>query len=242
MECTSHECGNPSDLYLCVQCVRDLQAWIDKVPEIRAMLFTTMAKLDNVAPKRGEGANGMSKEPAGPVRDHAMDKRYALAMWQGLDAEQLAHDQHAGGFQGMLEAMIEDAHKIVDIPHETVVYGPCQADTPTGKCEADLKGDPESDTVTCGQCGTAHKVDEVIQSRTERMKGEPLPPKEVCEYVHRTAKAFVTRKDIKNWVQHGHLKYVLDRVTTTTRPTRAYYPGDVLKTYLRMNDRKRYGV
>ena len=57
MTCTTPDCGNPSDLYLCRDCVRDLQAWIDKARELLPDLEVTILRLDNVR-RRSEGGNG----------------------------------------------------------------------------------------------------------------------------------------------------------------------------------------
>lgn len=120
-ECTTEDCSNSTDLYLCAQCVGDLQAWLDRVTETRQMLFTTMARLDNTGPKNSEGGGGGSTGSAMPLREGAMDLRYALAIWEGRNAADLAHDQYAGSFLGELRRLIEKAEKLVDLPPEQPV-------------------------------------------------------------------------------------------------------------------------
>lgn len=236
-ECTTDDCGNRTSTYLCGRCVDDLAAWIGKVPALRAELFVTMARLDNVRPAGG-GGGGKTEAPTA-VNHGAMEVRQALAIWEGQDAQELAKDKLSGGFQSLLEELIKKAERIIDLPTQQIVYGPCQAPTQTGECEYELKAAPEKESITCRSCGTTHEVTEIIKSRTKRTRGNPLPPKEVREYLMRTTRTFVTKKDIENWVMHGHIKYVLDRVTTTTKPPRIYYPGDVLATHYRMKDKKR---
>jgi len=119
--CTTDKCGKPTDLYLCGQCVSDLQQWLDKITETRQMLFTTMAKLDNTGPKNSEGGGGGSTGSAMPLREGAMDLRYALAIWLGHEAKDLARDPHAGGFLEEVKRLIDKAHELVDLPPEEVI-------------------------------------------------------------------------------------------------------------------------
>lgn len=119
--CTTEDCGNKASAYLCNQCVSDLQQWLDKVTETRQMLFTTMAKLDNTGPKNSEGGGGGSTGSAMPLREGAMDLRYALAIWEGRKAADLAHEEYAGGYVGELKRLIGNAEDMVDLPPEEVI-------------------------------------------------------------------------------------------------------------------------
>lgn len=234
MTCTTADCNNPTDQYLCGQCVNDLQLWLDKVTETRQMLFTTMAKLDNTGPKNSEGGGGGSIGSAMPLREGAMEKRFALAMWEGLDAKILARDEHAHGFLGMLRELIQDAEKLVDLPPETIAYGPCQ----TPGCPTQLTGPPEAHTATCPTCEAVHDVKEHRAQLLQKAHGEPKTPKEAREYVRKETGLDVPKKDFENWVQLGHLQYVLNRVTTEEKPRRYYRPGDVFKVAQKMRDRR----
>ena len=237
-ECTTEDCRNMTSTYLCTQCVSDLQQWLDRVPDMREELFVTMARLDAIAPRNSGGGGGTTEAPAA-VNHGAMDVRYALAVWEGQDARKLAEDKFAGGFLPLLQELLAKAERIIDLPTQKIVYGPCQADTDTGECEQQLKAEPEEEAITCPACGASHNVESIIQDRTKRTRGNPMPPKEVREYLMKTTRTYVTKKDIENWVMHGHIKYVLARVTTTAKPPRIYYPGDVLATHHKMKDRKR---
>lgn len=119
--CTTTDCGNETSTYLCGQCVSDLQLWLDKVTPTRQMLFTTMAKLDNTGPKNSEGGGGGSTGSAMPLRDGAMDLRYALAIWLGHEAKDLARDPFAGGFLEEVKRLIDKAYALVDLPPEQPV-------------------------------------------------------------------------------------------------------------------------
>lgn len=121
MTCTTADCGNETSTYLCGQCVSDLQQWLDKITPTRQMLFTTMAKLDNTGPKNSEGGGGGSTGSAMPLREGAMDVRYALAIWLGHTAKDLARDPHAGGFLEEIKKLIDKAEKLVDLPPEEVI-------------------------------------------------------------------------------------------------------------------------
>ena len=228
-ECTTETCNAPTDLYLCGQCVSDLQQWLDKIPETRQMLFTTMAKLDNTGPKNSEGGGGGSTGSAMPLRDGAMDKRYALAMWEGLGAAELAKDEYAGGFLSMLRELIQEAEKLVDLPPETWAYGICGATLGDITCDAPLTEEAGAATVRCGTCGTLHDIEARRLAMAEKAEGEPLPPKGVIEYLRKEAKTTIKLKDLENWVQYKQLRYVHERVTTEEKPRRMYLPGDVFR-------------
>lgn len=120
MNCTTERCNNPTPdgFHICPRCINDLQLWLDKVTETRQMLFTTMAKLDNTGPKNSEGGGGGSTGSAMPLRDGAMDTRYALAIWLGHKATDLARDPLAGGFLEEIKRLIDKAYRLVDLPPE----------------------------------------------------------------------------------------------------------------------------
>lgn len=121
--CTTEHCNNPTPdgFHLCPQCTSDLQLWLDKITPTRQMLFTTMAKLDNTGPKNSEGGGGGSTGSAMPLREGAMDIRYALAIWLGHTAADLAQDPHAGGFLEEVKRLIDRAYELVDLPPEEVI-------------------------------------------------------------------------------------------------------------------------
>lgn len=77
-----------------------------------------------------------------------------------------------------------------------------------------------------------------IKERIKEANGEPLPPREAIEYLRVKAKLSVKMFDFKNWVKHGHLSYVLDRVSTDDKARRIYYPGEVFRVAQQMRERR----
>jgi hypothetical protein len=66
-----------------------------------------------------------------------------------------------------------------------------------------------------------------------------MPPREAREFLQKEARVFILKKDFENWVQLGKLPYVLERVTTTDKPRKIYYPGDILSIFHEMRERRR---
>lgn len=238
MTCTTADCESPAELYLCAHCIRDLQAWIDKVPEIREELFTTMAKLDKVAPQHREGGGGLSTSHTLPIREQAMDMRQALLIWENQDAQQLAHDQYAGQFQAMLIDLQDRANKIMDIPPEHFTFGTCHAELEDGHCQATLKAIEGTSVATCKECRTVHDIAARRAELQSQARGTPLPPREAREDLAANTGIQVKVKDFENWVQLRKLGYVLERVPTDNKTKRLYFPGDVFIIHQEMQDRR----
>lgn len=104
--------------YICNQCTKDLQAWIDKVPDMMQELLITMGNLDHMRPTRSEGGNGASTDPREPVSDYLLGLRASLRIWENQNAEHLAHDQHAGGYTDMLVKLLNRAEQAIDLPED----------------------------------------------------------------------------------------------------------------------------
>lgn len=122
--CTTPDCGMEANNYICNQCTQDLQAWIDKIPEMQAELFITMARLDNTGTPASEGGNGQTKEQPEPVNEAALNMRLALSPWAYANAEQLAHDQYAGGYLNAIQQLLQRAENIIDLPEEQPTTDP----------------------------------------------------------------------------------------------------------------------
>ncbi|WP_102157691.1 hypothetical protein [Zhihengliuella halotolerans] len=230
--CTTTDCQNPTETYLCSQCVSDLQQWIDKVPDLIEELFTTMARQDQVRTGRNGGNGGDIHAPM-PIRADAAELRQALHIWVKQDAGQLAHDQHAGNFLPMLRDLIKRAERIIDLPpDETIIVGTCQ-------CGAKLTAKIDQHDVPCTECDTVYDRNTLDDHLRQLVRGEPMRPRQAIEHLRRNANVSIKIKDIKNWVQLGHLGYVLERVVNAGAPVRAYFPGDVLNIHHQMKDRRR---
>ena len=107
------------------------------------------------------------------------------------------------------------------------------------RCEAKLKlRDKEQQWVKCPNCGSWFSVEAVRREQALKARGEPMTPKDCRAYLAKQAGAKVKPQDMKNWAYLGHLNYVLERVNTTGRDVRMYFPGDVLRTSRRMNERR----
>jgi len=91
-----------------------------------------------------------------------------------------------------------------------------------------LVSGPETETVNHAK----------IKERIQEAYGEPLPPREAIDYLRAKAKLSVKMFDFKNWVKHGHLPYVLDRVSTDDNARKIYYPGEVFRVAQQMRARR----
>ncbi len=201
LECTTEDCQNHTSTYLCTQCVKDFQAWLDKIPALIDALYVTVAKLDNVRSAGGGGGGRSKPGSAAPINLDASELRANLCS-VGTDAKAYAHDERAAGIAWLIQDWATKA--------ELLVSG------------------PETETVN-------HAA---IKERIQEAYGEPLPPKEAIDYLRTKAKLSVKMFDFKNWVKHGHLKYVLDRVRTDDNARRIYYPGDIFRVAQQMRERR----
>lgn len=76
------------------------------------------------------------------------------------------------------------------------------------------------------------------RERAKEARGEPLPPREAIDYLRKKTKLQIKMFDFKNWVKHGKLTYVFDRVTSHDKPRKIYYPGDVFTVAQEMRDKR----
>lgn len=114
--CTSMDCGMEATLYLCPQCIRDLQAWLDKCSEILPELDVTIARLDNVRVGNVEGGNGSkSAGSSAPLNLDAMQLKANLSTITE-NAHHYAKDQHAAGIAWTIRGWYDKAELIVSGP------------------------------------------------------------------------------------------------------------------------------
>ncbi|MGP9782546.1 hypothetical protein ACT3UQ_08810 [Glutamicibacter sp. AOP12-B1-11] len=249
-ECTGEDCANPTNLYLCGQCISDLQAWLDKVPDMMDELFTTMARLDATAPRNREGGDGMSTEPVMPVRVGALEVRGALRVWveittQGetlpLNAKTLAKDKYAGKFLPMLLELLAKAEHAIDNPMEKHVYGNCTAtwltdDSVETECGEELRAAPDAETTDCPNCGAHYDLNQLRAERKQYFRETPMPPREARETLQTQTGVKVSTITFKNWVNRHQLRYVLDRIGTGIKERRLYFPIDLLATHQKIRE------
>lgn len=247
-ECTSDDCANLAEQAICGQCVSDLQAWLNKVPDMMQELFVTMARLDATAPRNREGGEGMSTEPAMPVRFGALEVRAALRIWVeirttgemvALDANKLAKDKFAGKFLPMLQGLLAKAERAIDNPMEKHVYGKCTAAYQWGdmaECGAELQAAPDAHETECPACGTYYDLDQLRAERTAYFRETPMPPREARETLEAQTGVKVNKITFENWLNRGQLRYVLDRIGIGEKERRLYFPIDLLATHQKIRE------
>lgn len=235
MICTTADCEAESTLYLCGHCIRDLQAWIDKVPEVRAELFTTMAKLDNTAPARGDGGNGATKESPLPIREAAMEKRHALRLWQGHSAQKLANDQHAGNYAPMLKNLITSAERIMDNHPETRVITTCPCGgtvtTQNERPEPTTENPDPEDWGNCRTCGEPIcRTEQGTRQRIQEGVPESMKTRDALKWIRDNSHISIKSTDVRNWAREGKLTRT-NPEAEDERP--AYNIADILTIHYR---------
>ena len=122
IECTTVDCANHTSAYLCTNCVRDLQAWLDKVPVLIVELNVTIAKLDNVRPAGGGGGGGGHKPGSeAPINLDALQLQENLRSVNRTLASQHAKDPHAAGVAWLIQDWVTKAERLVSGPDEPPV-------------------------------------------------------------------------------------------------------------------------
>lgn len=247
-ECTGEDCAKPTEQTICGQCVSDLQAWLDKVPEMMEELFTTMARLDATAPRNREGGEGMSTEPVMPVRVGALEVRSALRVWveittqgetKALNAKKLAFDKYAGKFLPMLQDLLAKAERAIDNPMEKHVYGNCTAAFEWGEpaeCGEELRAAPDAHDTTCPSCGTWYDLNQLRAERKNYFRETPMPPREAREALQAQTGVNIVKKTFENWVDRRLLRYVLDRIGIGDKERRLFFPVDLLATHQKIRE------
>lgn len=119
-ECTTQDCANWTSTYLCTQCVRDLQAWLDKVDVLIDALGVTIAKLDNVRPAGGGWNSGSKPGSAAPINLDALQLQQNLCSVRRY-AEDYARDERAAGIAWLIRDWVTKAELLVSGPEEPPV-------------------------------------------------------------------------------------------------------------------------
>lgn len=230
-ECTSMDCGMDATLYLCPQCIRDLQAWLDKIPELLDDLFITMAKLDKTAPQNREGGGGLSTGSAMPLNYGALEKRQALGLWVNTTAENLAKDQYAGNFLPMLKQLIESSLDLIDNPPETRVITTCNC----GGKVTTTNPKPEDDKPDSGRCEDCDEYYEQSEAMTRfrinRATPEDLTTRHALKWIRDNANLSIKPDDVRNWAREQKLEPTNPERGKHDHPT--YNVADILKIHYR---------
>lgn len=113
--CTTPTCETPTETYLCHQCVSDLQAWIDKIPDLYVELDVTIARLDKVTKQQG-GGGGKAGSKA-PLNLDALELKVNLESVK-FDAAHYANDENAALIAWTIQDWVTKAELAVSGPVE----------------------------------------------------------------------------------------------------------------------------
>lgn len=120
-QCTTSDCENPTDQYICGTCVNDLQAWIDQIPGYLEELPAAIYRLDNVRQKAPDGAGGGgSSAPDAPINLDAYQIRENL-LTVDPKATAYANDEFAAGIAETIIRWVKSAELIISGPEPEYV-------------------------------------------------------------------------------------------------------------------------
>lgn len=240
--CTTPDCRRDTSLYLCTDCIVELDGLLADVPGLVVYLDGPILKASVTRPP-GEGSGGGVSGSKPPV---SLDGMLLQAWLRQLPARAHAEamdNPAAGETLWMARIWVRQARDLVWGPEEKRVYGQCEEPIDGGPdptlCWGQLTAHPDAVSVECPDCSEVHQVTDLLERISVKVRGEPMAPRQVREYLQRKARAFVQKKDFENWVQLGRLPYVLERVNSEGRAKRFYFPGDVLAVFQDMRERKR---
>lgn len=201
--------NNPVWVFICPACIADLDAWLAKVEPMRAELFTTMARLDNVRPAKTGGGTANNPDAPSPIRDHCADMRHALLRWNLHTAAEYATEEWAGNYLPHLRDMLERAERMIDLPpDETVIYGKCGHQG----CQTELKAPISDDTLTCPGCWTEYTLHELNLKAKEQLRevSRPMTAEAVAKWLGRLIGIQFHAHDIWNWRRRQGLEATED--------------------------------
>jgi hypothetical protein len=116
VQCTTPKCENHTATNLCHQCVSDLQAWIDQIPDLLPELDVTIARLDKVRKQQG-GGGGNKAGSAAPLNLDAVQIKINLASVDH-DASTYETDEHAAGIAALIQDWVTKAELMISGPIE----------------------------------------------------------------------------------------------------------------------------
>ena len=262
MTCT-HCGGTTADgIYLDDPCEQALWDILGQIPDTLADAQDTIARLERKGQTTGGSASGHSDGLSIEALDHVIALKKLLESWAQMLLEQTresisddpAHYLRANlreitqhDWAGDMLTELTEAHRtvqnLVDTRREVIILRRCGTLLEDGThCQTQLRlRDKDDQWVKCQSCGSWFAVEAVRREMARKAKGEPMRAADVRRYLARVAGQHIQKKDMENWVQNRRLGYVLERVETSTRPRRAYFPGDVLHLHLEMRMRRHNG-
>ena len=116
-DCTTTDCGNLTDAYLCGHCVRDLQQWIEKAWRLLPDLRVSIEKLDVVRKQGQEGGAGGKAGSNAPLSLDALQLRENLGSID-RSATEYAKDQFAAGIAWTIADWVTKAERIISGPED----------------------------------------------------------------------------------------------------------------------------
>lgn len=240
--CTTEDCRRETTLYLCTDCIIELDALLEDVSPLVRFLDGPIARTSVTRnPGSGGGGGHPGSKPAINL-DALLLKAWLCQLPDRAHAEAMDNPD-AGRTLYMARIWVKQARDLVWGPEDKRVYGQCEEPIDGGPsptlCDGRLTAHPDDVSVKCPACATVHHISEVLDRLRVKARGEPMPPRAAREYLQKKAKVFISKFDFENWVKLGKLVYVLDRVNTEGKPRRIYYPGDVLQVFEDMRARKR---
>lgn len=249
--CTTEDCHRITSLYLCTDCIIELDNLLKDVPALVVYLDGPILKASVTRPPGAGGGGGVAGSKPPVSLDGMLLQAWLQQLPTGAHAEAMENPD-AGQVVYMARLWVEQARDLVWGPEDKRVYGQCEEPLEEGDvpledgeelavCDGQLTAHPDDVLVKCEVCGTTHQIRDLLERIRVKVRGKPMSPRGVREFLQRRARVVVSKFDFENWVKLGKLAYVLDRVTTTPRPPRLYYPGDVLTVHDDMQARRRTG-
>lgn len=238
--CGTEDCSRVTSLYLCTDCIIELDDLLEDIPVLVKFLRGPLHKTSVTRPPGGGGGGVAGSTP--PISIDALLLREWLWQLPNRAHATAMDDPNAGQVMFMARLWVNQARDLVWGPEDKRVYGPCGEPLEGHEpdvCTGQLTAHPDDVSVKCQDCGTVHHVSDILDSIRVKVRGQPMSPRGVREFLQRKARVIVSKFDFENWVKRGKLVYVLDRVTTTERPPKLYYPGDVLTVYEDMQAKMR---
>ena len=264
MTCTVPRCDTPTadGIYVCDPHEGSLFTLLGQIPDTLADAQDTIARLERKGQTTGGSASGHSDGLSIEALDHVITLKKLLESWAQMlheETQEHASEDPARYLRANLREIVRhdwagdmlteltEAHRtvqnLVDTRREVIILRRCGTLLEDGThCQTQLRlRDKDDQWVKCHNCGSWFAVEAVRREMARKAKGEPMRAAEVRRYLYHVAGQHIQKKDMENWVQNGRLGYVLERVETSARPRRAYFPGDVLHLHLEMRMRRHNG-
>lgn len=229
MICTTPDCERPTETYLCTQCVSDLEKWIEQIPLLLPELDVTIARLDVTRPGNSETRSTNVAGSAAPANLDALQLKLNLASVTHTAAE-YAKEDHAAGTAWIIQEWCKRAEVMISGPEEiriVTTHIDCGGNVTTTNPKP-LVTDTNPDPTDAGTCQTCGGVVTTTPKKTAARVNQEAPPmitRRLIPWLREHARIHITRADINNWRQRGHLNPV------EQDPSPTYRPIDIINVY-----------